>query len=227
MWQGKMKALTFSYDDGVQADKRLIEILNRYGMKGTFNLNSALLSEDEGWNEWKRGLRVTHINAAEVPAVYQGHEVAVHTAHHQDLTKLDAATLKAEIEQDKAALEALIGTEVVGMAYPYGTYNEAVVEAVRAAGLKYARTIEDTLDFALPTAPLVWGHTTAHDRAQLFELADRFLETTPDTPQLFTVWGHSYEFDVEENWDLIEAFCAKMAHRDDIAYVTNREALGL
>lgn len=227
MWQGKKKALTFSYDDGVQADKRLIEIFNRYGMKGTFNLNSALLSENEGWNEWKRGLRVSHINADEVKDLYHGHEVAVHTAHHLDLTTLDAAALKAEIEQDKAALEALVGTEVVGMAYPYGTYNEAVVEAVRAAGLRYARTIEDTLDFALPEAPLMWGHTTAHNRVQLFELADRFLEMTPDTPQLFTVWGHSYEFDVEENWDLIETFCAKMAHRDDIAYITNREALGL
>ena len=44
MWNGKLKAVTFSYDDGVMMDKRLVEIFNRYGMKATFNLNSGLLS---------------------------------------------------------------------------------------------------------------------------------------------------------------------------------------
>lgn len=227
MWQEKKKALTFSYDDGVQEDKRLIDILNRCGMKGTFNLNSALLSEHEGWNEWKRGLRVSHINANEVAALYRGHEVAVHTAHHEDLTKLDAQTLAAEIANDKAALEALVGYDVVGMAYPYGTHNDAVVEAVKAAGLHYARTVADTHSFALPAAPLTWGHTCHHNDERLFELAEAFLAADPDEPLLFTVWGHSYEFHVDENWERIEAFCEKMAHRDDIAYITNREALGL
>ena len=37
--QGRCKAVTFSYDDGVKADKKLVEILDKYGLKGTFNLN--------------------------------------------------------------------------------------------------------------------------------------------------------------------------------------------
>lgn len=227
MWQGKRKALTFSYDDGVQDDKRLIEIFNRYGMKGTFNLGSALLSEELGWNEWKRGMRVSYVNAAEVPTLYRGHEVAVHTAHHLDLTKLDPDTLRAEIEDDKAALEAILGTDVIGMAYPYGAYNDDVVAAVQAAGLHYARTVEDTGSFDLPSSPLTWGHTCHHLDERLFDLGDAFLNMTPDRPQLFAVWGHSYEFSVDENWDRIEEFCRMMAHRDDICYLTNREALGL
>lgn len=227
MWNGKMKALTFSYDDGVQDDKRLVDILNRYGMKGTFNLGSALLSDQNGWNEWKRGLRVTYLNADEVKPLYRGHEVAVHTAHHPDLTKLDADTLRAEIEDDKSALERLVGTDVVGMAYPYGAYNDEVVAAVAEAGIGYARTVEDTASFDLPASPLCWGHTCHHNDERLFALAQTFLDMTPDRPQLFTVWGHSYEFTVDENWERIEEFCRMMAHRDDIAYVTNREALGL
>lgn len=227
MWNGKRKALTFSYDDGVQEDKRLAALLNRYVMKGTFNLGSALLSDQLGWNEWQRGLRVTYINAAEVRSLYAGHEVAVHTAHHHDLTKLDGETLRRELEEDKAALEALCGTDVVGMAYPYGAYNDSVVEAVQRAGLRYARTIEDTHGFALPDDPLRWGHTCHHNDPQLFELAQAFLDAPGDTPLLFTVWGHSYEFSVNENWERMERFCAEMAGRDDIAYVTNREALGV
>lgn len=227
MWNGKNKALTFSYDDGVQADKRLLDIFNRYGMKGTFNISSALLSSDKGWNEWQRGLRVTYIDAAEVPKLYCGHEIAVHTAHHLDLTTLDAAALKEEVADDKAALEKLMGYDVVGMAYPYGTYNDAVVAAAKNAGIRYARTIQACRDFSLPTDPLRWNHTCHHNHEGLFDLAEKFLNSTPDTPQLFAVWGHSYEFDVDENWDRIERFCAMLSHRDDIAYVTNREALGL
>lgn len=41
MWNGKKKAVTFSFDDGVTQDIRLIEIFNKYGLKGTFNLNSG------------------------------------------------------------------------------------------------------------------------------------------------------------------------------------------
>ena len=41
MWNGKKKAITFSFDDGVTQDIRVIKILNQYGLKGTFNLNSG------------------------------------------------------------------------------------------------------------------------------------------------------------------------------------------
>jgi hypothetical protein len=46
MWNGKKKALTFSYDDGVTQDIRMTGLLNRYGLKGTFNLNSELLGKE-------------------------------------------------------------------------------------------------------------------------------------------------------------------------------------
>ncbi len=227
MWNGKMKALTFSYDDGVQQDKRLIDIFDRYGMKGTFNIGSALLKEGGGWNECQRGLRVSYIDASEVPAVYRNHEVAVHTAHHYNLCDVDEATLIEEIAGDKAALEKLLGREVVGMAYPFGTYNDAVVKAVADAGIAYSRTVVPGGNFDLPASPLTWHHTCHHNHEKLFDFAEEFLAMTPDTPQVFTVWGHSYEFDVDENWERIEEFCRLMAHRDDIAYVTNREALGV
>ena len=226
MWNGKKKALTFSYDDGVQTDKRLIEILDRYGMKGTFNVSSALLDEHKGWNEWQRGIRVTYVDAAEAPQVYAGHEIAVHTAHHFDLTKLSDDELKTEIAGDKAALETLFGREIVGMAYPYGAYNKTVAAVCEQAGIRYSRTIEDSGRFALPQNPLCWGHTCHHNDSRLLDFAKDFLQADTEHPMLFTVWGHSYEFDVNENWERIEEFCRMMAHRDDIAYVTNREALG-
>lgn len=44
--QGRAKALTLSYDDGVEQDIRLIEIMGKHGLKGTFNLNSGLYAEE-------------------------------------------------------------------------------------------------------------------------------------------------------------------------------------
>ena len=42
MWNGKNKAITFSFDDGVTQDKRLVEMLDKYGLKATFNINRQL-----------------------------------------------------------------------------------------------------------------------------------------------------------------------------------------
>ena len=45
MWDGKKRAVTFSYDDGVEQDRHLVELFNTYGMKATFNLNSGIQTD--------------------------------------------------------------------------------------------------------------------------------------------------------------------------------------
>ena len=83
MFDGKMKALTFSYDDGVGQDVRLIEIFNKYGLKGTFNLNSKLLGRKENKSEIM-GKMIDRPTARpeDVKYIYEGHEVAAHTLGH-------------------------------------------------------------------------------------------------------------------------------------------------
>lgn len=56
------------------------------------------------------------------------------------------------------------------------------------------------------------------------ELAERFVSSTPYLePWLFYLWGHSYEFDTDHNWDRIEAFCRYVSGKDDVWYATNIE----
>ena len=82
---GKLKAITFSYDDAVTQDIEFIELLNKYNLKGTFNINSELLG--------KKGMlirenkRIAHykVHPDDVKGVYEGHEVAVHTLTHPHL----------------------------------------------------------------------------------------------------------------------------------------------
>ena len=65
MWEGKKKAVTFSYDDGVTQDRRLVELLNRYGLKATFNLNSGIQSYAEVFEN--NGIRIHRLNVRELP----------------------------------------------------------------------------------------------------------------------------------------------------------------
>ena len=120
MWNGKKKAVTFSYDDGVTQDRRLVEMMNTYGVKGTFNLNSGIQSYTNVW-EHSKGLLIHRMNIEGLKELYQGHEIAAHCLTHADLPKYDEETIRNEILEDKKNLEERFGQPVVGMAYPFGT----------------------------------------------------------------------------------------------------------
>ena len=220
---GKLKALTLSYDDGVEQDARLIDILNRYKIKATFNLNSGLQS---GASQWSRGdVVIRRMNVSGLPELYKGHEIAVHSLTHPHLENLDRETVINELEQDRINLERLFGTEIYGMAYPFGTYNDTVIEVVRKCNLRYARGVKSTYSFDIPQNLLAYQPTLHHNDPALMELAESFIKLKPTKPQVFYLWGHSYEFAVDKNWQVIEDFCRLVSGKDDIYYTTNAQAL--
>ena len=165
------------------------------------------------------------MNMKGLKELYAGHEIAVHSLTHPDLTKLDADTVINELTVDKRNLESFFGTKVTGMAYPYGTHNEEVRALVKQAGLHYARTVHSTNAFDLPEDLLQLPATCHHRAENLMDLAKQFVELQTDTPKLFYVWGHSYEFDFDDNWDRIEEFFKYISGREDIFYGTNHEVL--
>jgi peptidoglycan/xylan/chitin deacetylase (PgdA/CDA1 family) len=222
---GKKKALTLSYDDGVEQDRRLVEILNRYGIKATFNINSGIQT---GANAWQNGkLLVRRMNVTGLPALYAGHEAAIHSLTHPHLEDLDEESIRNELEQDALNLERIFGKKAQGMAYPYGTFNDTVVRIVQECGLRYARGIVSTRGFDIPGDLLRFQPTCHHNDEKLMPLAESFINSKPEKPQLFYLWGHSYEFEAENNWRIIEEFCKLISGRADIAYCTNAEAFGL
>lgn len=229
--QKKTKAVTFSYDDGVTQDTRLIELMNKYGVKSTFNLNSALLGQRGILI--RGGQRISHykIHPEDVKYVYDGHEVAAHTLSHPNLTTLDDAEVIRQVEQDRVALSELAGYDVVGMAYPCGgvNNNERVAGIIRNnTGVRYCRTITNTdrfdpQDDLYRLAPNVY-HILEFDR--LMEMGRRFVELDTDKPQILYIWGHAYEMDYHpDDWNRLEAFFRLIANRPDIFYGTNAEVL--
>ena len=231
MWNGKMKALTFSYDDGVTQDRRLIEIFNKYGLKATFNINSQLLGKENSLI--RNGVEIRHdkVLPSEVKSLYSGHEIAAHTLTHPTLTKVeDDAEIIRQVEEDRKNLSALAGYEVVGFAYPGGgvNYNERIADLIRKnTGVKYARTTVSTYGFEPQSDLFVFRPSVYHHAEfdKLFELGEQFLSLKTDTPKCFYVWGHAYEFDIRNEWDRFEDFCRLMCGKDDIFYGTNRQVL--
>lgn len=229
MFDGKMKALTFSYDDGVLQDKRLVDIFNKYNLKATFNINSELLGKEGYLIRAEKRIDHTKINPSDVKMLYQGHEVAVHTLTHPDLCKLEKEGIIREVEQDRLNLCNIVDYDICGMAYPLGTNNEYVANVIAEnTGVKYARTIKSTYSFEMQDGLYQFHPTVYHmEWDKMFDLGEEFVKMKADKPQLYYVWGHSYEFDIHDTWDRFEEFCRMISRRDDIFYGTNREVLGL
>lgn len=222
--KGLTKALTLSYDDGVEQDIRLIEIMRKHGLKGTFNINSELYAP-EG-NVWPKGAIHRRMTRSQILNAYTGSgmEVAVHTATHPRLDCIPLNLCTSEIMRDRQNLEKDFGVIVRGSAYPHGTYNDDVVESMRQCGIVYARTTVSTEKFDIPSDWLRLPATCHHKNPRLMELAKAFAESTSRRyPMLFYLWGHAYEFDEQNNWHVIEQFAEYIGNRADIWYATNIE----
>lgn len=229
-WNGKKKAVTFSFDDGVEQDVRLVDIFNRYGLKATFNVNSGFFGS--GFPLERNGRTVAHncMPAEKIAKVYRGHEVAAHTLTHPNLTELDEEEIVRQVEEDRNNLERIVGSPVRGLAYPCGgVNNDDRVASVLARRTKigYARTITSTYAFDLPQKLLRLNPSVYYIEVdKLFELGEKFLRLQTDTPQLFYIWGHSYEMDAEYiSWARFEEFCRMISDKEDIFYGTNAETL--
>ena len=228
-WNGKTKAVTFSFDDAVTQDIRMIELMNKYDLKSTFNLNSERFG-CRGILK-RNGLWISHykVHAVDVPFIYEGHEVAAHTLTHPTLTEVEEdAEVIRQVEQDRLNLSELVGYEVVGMAYPNRPGDARVENLIRNhTGIQYVRSTPVTYSFE-PQENLYRFHPTLHflEFDRMMELGQQFLESRIDRPQLFYIWGHSYEMDYSpDGWMRLEEFFRLISRNPDVFYGTNKDVL--
>lgn len=204
----KERVLTFSYDDAQIYDRRLVSIFNQYDMKATFHLNSGTLGQDG------------FVTGSEVEELYANHEVACHAMTHPRFNQLPQTQTVTELYEDRRALEQYCGKIVRGFSYPYGEYNERLVETAVSLGIVYSRTVEDTMNFSLPSDFMHW-HPTCHHNKVTDKLVEDFLNARK-LPLLY-IWGHSFEFERNNNWDHITHICESLKGRKDVWYATNME----
>lgn len=211
---GHIRALTFSYDDGTEYDRRLVDIFDRYHLKATFHLNSGVFGMKHSAGDY--------ILADEVEELYDGHEVSAHTFTHPFPSHLTRNQLLMEMLDDKRTLERLCNYPVRGMSYPFGEFFDEMIDVAGAVGLEYSRTVESTHNFNLPVDFMHWNPTCHHNDApgmlQSFNDALNWRSLS-----LFYIWGHSFEFEKENTWDMIENFCKEVSSYDDVWFATNIE----
>ena len=230
---GKQKAVTFSYDDGVKQDIRLAEAFDKYGVKGTFNINSSLVKKGEG-----DGYHLT-LEQIKEHILDKGHEVAVHTAHQIASALASPTHCMGEVYDGRRQLEEQFDTIVRGMAYAdsgvdlfaNGNDYATVKNILTYSGIAYSRAAGDDNDrFELPQDLHAWYPTSHHDNPALLGWIDKFNSLRYDTvraklnkPALMYVWGHSYEFDMKNNWERMDQILDRISGKDDVWYATNIE----
>lgn len=229
---GKPKAVTFSYDDGCRHDIRLSETLNQYGMKCTFNINSGFMGKDPtDWHLTKEEIREHLLDA--------GHEIAVHGALHKAPGIIRPIDGIQDVLNCRLALEKEYGRIIRGMAYPdsgirrfqNGASYEDISHYLKDLDIVYSRTLgQDNNTFDLPTDWYHWVPTAHHNNPSILEWIKEFvnidvakLYSASRTSKLFYIWGHSYEFHNNNNWDHLETICKELSGKEDIWYATNIE----
>lgn len=227
--EGKAKAVTFSYDDGLKQDIRLAKLFTEYGMKATFNLNSELCRQGSGLSKQE----------VEDYLLQPGHEIAVHGSFHRAEGALRPIEGIREVLECRMELEQRYGRIIRGMAYPdFGIrqfYNGATYAGVKTylqeLDIAYARTLgSDNDGFLLPMDWHQWMPTAHHNNPQIMTYIDTFLKLNVSEevikrqyPRLFYIWGHSHEFDRHDNWDRIENICKTFTGAQDVWFATNIE----
>ena len=221
---GKSKVLTLSYDDGVMQDIRLMKILDAKGLKCTFNINTGWYAPEEAVREKPSGRM--KLSEAQKAYINSGHEVAIHGYDHLFMEKLKTDEIITEVIDDRRDIEKKYGVLARGMAYPFGRYNDEVIRVLKECGICYARTTQNTSSFAFPEKWLAWHPTCHHRHPNLMEMAEKFVGLKSryvGENWMFYVWGHAFEFDDQNNWEVIEKFAEYIGGKDDIWYATNIE----
>lgn len=232
---GLAKAVTFSYDDGGMQDKRLSDLFTRYGLRATFNHNSRHLRAD---------IFKTAVFTPEEIEEYifsRGHELAIHGELHRPNGNLRPIEGIRDVLNCRLELEAITGRIIRGFAYPdtgitlmgNGGSYAAVKQYLIELDIAYARTLGgDNDSFMLPSDFHAWMPTAHHDNPNLPAYIDKFLSLelafgkcyhARRHPRLLYIWGHSYEFDRNNNWDYMEDLCRRLSGHEDIFYATNIE----
>jgi peptidoglycan/xylan/chitin deacetylase (PgdA/CDA1 family) len=231
--------VTTSWDDGHVLDHRLADLLDRYGVEGTFYVSP----EDVEIPERER---LSPAGTAELAARF---EIGGHTRHHIRLTQLTDATAQEEIVSGKAMVEDSIGTALTAFCYPGGAYGQPHPGMVEEAGFVLGRTVERWRSdlgapYEMPTSVNAYRHLV--DGAQVLRLAHgnparaaRYFWNWDDLAiaafeallsagsGCYHFWGHSWEIDDHDDWERLERVLAHIGGRPEVDYLDNTAAFEL
>lgn len=221
MWNGKLKAITISSDDGVLQDKKFVQLIEKYNICCTFNINSGMMYNDCVWIS--KNVEIRRMTAEQCLNILSNKDIAAHTLTHPDLNTLDDYMIERQIVGDIVNLEHLFKKRINGLALPGGTNDPRIPGICKKFNIGYVRSSKTDGTFNLPKNRYDISSTAKYTDADIFQLADEFFKLEPDRPLLFSLYGHSYELDYNNSWDRIEEFFKFISNREDVFYGSNYE----
>jgi peptidoglycan/xylan/chitin deacetylase (PgdA/CDA1 family) len=236
--------ITTSWDDGHRLDQRVADMLDTYGLRGTFYIARDFLPE--------------RLSDAEIRVLRQRHEIGAHTLTHPTLTEVSREQANQEIAGSKSWLEDVTGTSITAFCYPRGANNPALQEVVQNAGYRMARGVDQYhlqaggTRYNLPTTvhiyPFPLRPVSGLRKMKLrFEpiqrvlpqvhmlgisplalrswssLAIALLERAEAVGGVWHLWGHSWEIEHYQMWDALETVLAAAGRYANASHAVNSE----
>ncbi len=143
-----------TFDDGYESVyQNAFPIMQELKIRGVIFIITDYINKKNEWESYPLLRKFTHLNKDQINELHQaGFEIGSHSRRHLYLSNKPDRILKSEIEDSKKIIEDIIGSEVISFCYPFGRYNQRVVEYVRTAGYKYA----------MGSANLIWNRENDH-----------------------------------------------------------------
>jgi peptidoglycan/xylan/chitin deacetylase (PgdA/CDA1 family) len=157
MRAGRQRGLVgLTFDDGyTNVLETALPVLRQHGFGATAYIISDRLGGTNEWDEGPVWQLMTGDQVRELAAA--GIEIGSHAATHMRLAGASPPQLTAEISESRTSLGALLGTEIRGFAFPYGSMDAASRQAVRDAGYEYACAVEaSTAEIGLMALPRLY-----------------------------------------------------------------------
>ena len=214
-----MKIVSLSFDDGTIYDARFTELLNKYGLKATLNLNSGL--KDFVWYYEKKPVK--RLDLKKSKEIYSGHEVASHSLTHPYFSSLTKEEIKSQVNKDIENLTDIFG-EIAGFACPFHDKTEDNIQTVRnCTNLQYIRDSFLSDDY-LPKDRYHIPINALYDDEDIYTKLQNFNENKLEN-SLFVIAGHSYEFEMKTDWYKIEKLLSYLKNNKNITVLPLKDAV--
>jgi len=188
-----------SWDDGGELDMRIVNLLKKYNLPGTFYITLDCVDK-QGFLTWDQ---IKEIDS-------MGFKIGSHTVSHpMDLKQLFEEDLFVEIQNSKDLIETALGHPIESFAYPRGRADDRVKEAVARAGYLNARgtgkpgitTIEDK--YYLPGTIHIFQRPE-YEGKPIVQFAKEVIDRVKTEGGYCNIFGHSFEIEKNNLWGILE-----------------------
>jgi len=225
---GRELIVTTSWDDGTVSDMKLSALMENLSIKGTFYVSC------------RHHYLERPLTFDEIRELGRNNEIGAHTISHPRLDRLSIDEATAEIVKSRQYLQECLGRQIDMFCYPYGKYNDDVVEVVRNCGFIGARTCEPAVSEAR-NDPFRWRITLhASNGSPLTTLriwranglsfasiadweqrAKELFDHAIHTGGVYHLWGHSSEIEKRQEWDKLSRVFEHISKRPHVRYLSN------